>query len=63
MIFTLTVWTIPLFLCISWFGKHGKLMSDDKEYAQAKNDIKKTTLLWTSAHSFNAILLLDKFYK
>jgi hypothetical protein len=58
----LAVWIFPLILCIGWLYKHGQWVSNDEEYLQAKNTIKKSTVLWITAHFFNLLLLIYKFW-
>lgn len=61
-VLTITAWTIPLVFCIKWLWRYGRWMIDDEDYLTAKNEIKKSGLLWSAAHIFNALLVIFRIY-
>ncbi len=63
VILTLTIWTIPLVLCLSWYYKHGRWMMNNEEYFSAKNEVKKSGLLWLAILIFNCLLIIFRIYQ
>lgn len=61
-VLTIAVWTIPLIFCIKWFCKHGSWLLNDEDYLTAKNEMKKSGLLWLAAHLLNALFIVFRIF-